>query len=156
MDFLEVPIPKLYFNTKKIRGRLAVGTEFYEGQFMQDMDKFVPKQLTRKMILSKKASFFDILGKFSPISAKLSLDLRRAIKETEQWDEAVSDQLRSKWVKNFHMLEKLRGLKFDRARVPSNAKNLDMNLLIGGDVAKDYVKMCGVWCRFELTDGTFS
>ena len=44
-----------------------------------------------------------------------------AIKETELWDEAVSDQLRSKWIGNFLMLEKLRGIKFNRAKMPENA-----------------------------------
>ena len=120
LDFLEVPIPLLHFS-KKSRGRLVMGTEVYDGHFMKDMENFVPKNLTSRMILSKKDSLFDVTGKFTHISAKLSLDLRRAIKETNDWNEIVSDSLRSKWVYNFFLLEQLRGLKFSRARMPSNA-----------------------------------
>ena len=155
MDFLEVPIPLLHFS-KKSRGRLEIGTQVFSGHFREDLEKFVPKDLTRKQILSKKASLFDITGKFTPISSVLSYDLRKAMKETESWDEAVSDQLRSKWIGNFLMLEKLRGLKFCRAKMPANAKNSKMNLIIAGDSAKEFVKICGVWARFELDDGSFS
>ena len=108
------------------------------------------------MILSKKASFFDVTGKFTPISAKLSLDLRRAIKETNDWNEIVSDSLRSKWVQNFFLLEQLRGLKFSRARMPSNAVSNEMDIIIAGDVASLFVKICGVWARFKLDDGNYS
>ena len=155
MDFLEVLIPHLHF-AKKSRGRLEIGAEVFQGHFKEDLEEFVPKQLTRRMILSKKASLFDVLGKLTPISAKLSLDLRRAIKETSSWDEAVSDQLRSKWIGNFLLLEKIRGYKFPRAKMPVDAKSPKMDLIIAGDTAKDFVLICGVWCRFELNDGSYS
>ena len=155
MDFLEVPIPLLHFS-KKCRGRLEIGTQVFSGHFREDLEKFVPKALTRKQILSRKASLFDVTGKLTPISSVLSYDLRKAIKETESWDEAVSDQLRSKWIGNFLMLEKLRGLKFSRPKMPENAKSSKMNLIIAGDSAKEFVKICGVWARFELEDGLFS
>ena len=74
-DLLEVPIPQLHFG-KKICGKLQVGTQIFEGRLVEDMEKFVPRNLTRRMIFSKKYCFFDILGKFMPIDAKLKLDLR--------------------------------------------------------------------------------
>ena len=155
LDFLEIPIPPLHFS-KKFRGRLEIGTDVFDGHFIEDLEKFVPAKLTRKQILSKKASLFDVLGKLTPISSKLSFDLRKAIRETSSWDEAVSEQMRSKWIGNFLMLEKLRGIKFQRARMPENAVSDRMNLIICGDTAKDFVKICGVWARFPLDDGSFS
>ena len=85
LDLLEVPLPQLHFS-KKCRGRLAVGTEVFNGSLVDDMDKFVPKALTKRMVLAKNASIFDLLGKFVPITAGLSLDLREALKQTEGWD----------------------------------------------------------------------
>ena len=155
LDFLELTLPVLHFG-KKSSGRLAVGTQVFEGHFIEDLEAFVPKKLSRKQILSKKASLFDILGKLTPISAKLSYDLRQAIKETQSWDEAVSDQLRAKWIKNFWMLEKLRGLKFERAKMPVNAVSSKMQLIIAGDTAKYFIKICGIWFRFKLKDGSWS
>ena len=96
MDCLEVPIPPLHFS-KKSRGRLEVGSGVFAGKTMEEIDDFVPKNLTRKMILSKKASLFDILGKLTPISAGLSLDLRKAMKETTGWDDPVSPSLQNNW-----------------------------------------------------------
>ena len=51
LDLLEVPVPALHFS-KKVRGKLSVGTELFEGSF-EDLQKFVPKKLTRTMIFSR-------------------------------------------------------------------------------------------------------
>ena len=74
-DLLEVPVPKLHFS-KKCRGRLLVGTQVFEGNMHEELEKFVPQQLTRRMIFSKKASLFDILGKFVPVETKLKLEIQ--------------------------------------------------------------------------------
>ena len=46
LDLLEVPLPTLHFS-KKARGRLMIGTEVFKGSMVEDMEKFVPKPLTR-------------------------------------------------------------------------------------------------------------
>ena len=143
LDLLEVPLPQLHFS-KKCRGRLAVGTEVFNGSLVDDMDKFVPKALTKRMVLAKNASIFDLLGKFVPITAGLSLDLREAVKQTEGWDQAVPDELRGKWVSNFWRLETLKGIKFQRARMPETAKSTDMSLIIAVDAAKEMKIVVGM------------
>ena len=155
VDCVEIPIPKLHFS-KKSRGRLVIGTEVYDGHTLADMDKFVPAALTRRMVVSKKASLFDVLGKLTPISARLSLDLRKVMRDTEDWNDSVSPMLRERWVENFLLLEQLRGIKFSRARLPEDAISADMDLIIAGDTAKEFVKICGVWARFKLKNGSFS
>ena len=95
-----------------------VGTEVYSGSCLEDLDKFVPKDLTLRMVLIRKASFFDLTGKFTPILAGQSLLYRETAKASEGWDVPISMDLRQKWVKSFHTLEKLRGLKFNRAVMP--------------------------------------
>ena len=67
LDLLEVLLPPLHFS-KRSRGRLEVGTSVFDGKFIEDMDKFVPAQLTRRQILGKISSIFDPLGKLSPIN----------------------------------------------------------------------------------------
>ena len=155
MELLEVPIPKLHFS-KTVRGRLIVGAQLYEGTMLEDMDKFVPEKLTRRMIFSKKAKIFDLLGKLTPITAGFSLDVRQAVKQTNDWDDHVPPPLRMKWVKNFHFLEQLRGLKFARARMPEEAISTEMDLIIAGDTAKSYVKIVAVWGRFKLPNNRYS
>ena len=45
VDCMEIPVPQLHFS-KKLRGRLVFGTEVYSGSCLEDLDKFVPKDLT--------------------------------------------------------------------------------------------------------------
>ena len=154
LDLLEVPVPQLHFG-KKVRGKLLVGTQVFEGSMVDDMERFVPQNLTRRMLFSKKSGFFDILGKFTPIDIRLKLDLRDAVALTTGWDDPIPSDLRKRWVDNFWQLEKLRGIKFKRARMPSNAVSSKMDLIASGDAAKE-VKITGVWGRFQLDDGTYS
>ena len=150
---LEVPFAPLHFS-KKVCGRLVVGTEVFDGCMLEEMEKFVPRKLTRRMIFSKNGAVFDILGKFVPITVGLTLDLREAVKQTEAWDDAVPDELRGKWVQNFLRLEKLKGIKFQRARMPESAVSIKMDLIVAVDAAKE-VKVVGAWGRFKLKDGDF-
>ena len=41
LDLLELQIPNLHFS-RKLRGRLVVGTQIFEGSMMDELDKFVP------------------------------------------------------------------------------------------------------------------
>ena len=154
LDQLEVPIPQLHFS-KKIRGRLTVGTKVFEGSMLDDMEKFVPKLLTKRIIFSKVASVFDLYGKFAPFMGILKVDMRDAVKATKGWDDPVPDLIRAKWVNNFWQLEKLKGIKFSRARMPEGAVNTEMNLIVAVDAAEP-MKMVGAWGRFRLESGLFS
>ena len=60
VDSLEIKIPALHFGTKR-RGRV-VGVDLFEaGGDMAKMDQFVPTNLTRRMIVSKRSSLYDPL-----------------------------------------------------------------------------------------------
>ena len=43
VDCKETPVPQLHFSSS--RGRLVVGTEVYSGNCLDDLDRFVPKDL---------------------------------------------------------------------------------------------------------------
>ena len=69
LDTLEVKIPPLHFG-KKNRGRLSSKVQIFGGfglsatDLLRELDEFVPKKLTRRMVASKRASIFDIMGQF--------------------------------------------------------------------------------------------
>ena len=148
MDTLEVLIPKLHFS-RKSRGRLIVGTQVFEGSMMEEMEEFVPKDLSRRTIFSKNSSIYDPCGKLAPVLGILKVDLRLVSKLTEEWDDTIPASARSKWLKNFMLLERLRGMKFQRAMMPSDAVSSRMNLIVAGDVAEANVEMFGAWARFK-------
>ena len=54
------------------------------------------------------------------------------------------------------LLEQLKGLKFTRARMPLDAVSSDMHIIVAGDTASSFVKICGVWGRFKLRNGLYS
>ena len=123
-------VPQLYF-AKKTRGRLSENTAFYDPE-IHDIDKFVPRELSLRHVTSKYSSIFDYLGFLSPALACTKLLLRKTVKETSGWDTAISSKLRSKWLKEFLFIEKLRGLNFNRAKMPLDAVDCRMRVLCGG------------------------
>ena len=153
LDQISVKIPRLHFS-KKVRGKLSVGAEIFEGTF-SDLNNFVPKKLTRRQVVSKFSSVYDPFGKFLPITSRMKVSMRRAVAETEIWDGILTAETRSIWVKNFWMLEKLRGMKFTRARVPVDALNHDLQLIAAVDASTE-LKIAGVWARFLRINGEYS
>ena len=154
VDSIEVKVPCLHFG-KRLRGRV-IGVEFFteNGDFAK-MDSFVPAKLTRRMIVSKRAALYDPLGKLEPVKAMLKIHEREAVLATTGWDDFVSSSLRSKWVKNFLLIEQLKGLKFNRARMPGNAVDKTMRIITLVDGAKDLI-MVSCWCGFRLKEGGWS
>ena len=154
LDTLRVKIPPLHFGQKS-RGKLKIGTEIFDGSF-EDLEKFVPKKLTRRMVVSKFWAIFDPFGKLTPETAKMKVDVSTAIKETEGWDAAVTPELRHKIVQNLWRLHTLKDTRYNRAVVPVDAVDPRKgHLLLAVDAAKK-LKIVGVWIRFKRKHGKFS
>ena len=153
-DLIEVKVPALHFGNT-CRGRIVTDRYFEEGGTLAKMDTFVPKALTRRMIVSKRASLYDALGKLEPIKAKLKIDEREAVHLTKDWDDTVPPETRNKWVKNFLLMEQLRGIRFSRARMPKTALDTRMRLITLVDAAENLV-MISLYCGFRVKDGGWS
>ena len=83
-DLYTLNNPPLCFEKKK-RGKLPESSIPFDPRVMK-MDKFVPQELTRRMITSTLAKQWDIRGKLTPVSLKLKHDLRMLIAEAPEWD----------------------------------------------------------------------
>ena len=135
LDIIEPKVPPLHFG-KKCRGRV-VGAEYFEaGGGLAKMDAHVPIKLTRRMIVSKRASLYESMGKLEPIKAKLKIDESEAVMLTSNWDDAVPSNIRNKWIQNFLLIEQMRGLRYTRARIPSTALDTIMRLITLVDAAE--------------------
>ncbi len=153
VDTLQVKIPPLHFG-KKVRGKLKVGTEIFDGSF-QDLSSFVPEKLTRRQVVSKFSSVFDPYGKLCPVTSAMKHHCRMAVMETEGWDDPITLDTRKLWLKNFWQLHSLRGVMFMRARIPEDAVSTDLTLICAVDAANN-IKAAGVWGRFARKNGKFS
>ena len=153
LDSIMVKVPPLHFG-KKVRGKLQVGTQVFDGSF-SDLKSFCPQKMTRRQVVSKFSSLFDPLGKLVPITAAMKSHCRMAVKETTEWDGFISPELRDMWIRNFWQMHQMRGIQFSRARIPVDAANLDLELVAAVDASTE-LKVAGVWARFKRTNGEYS
>ena len=153
LDVFELKIPLLHFG-KKRRGKLREDTKFFSGE-VSELDKFVPKVLSRRMVTSKFASIFDPTGKLGPILSEAKELLRDTIEATSDWDQGMSVDLRNRWLKQFILWEKLCGLKFDRAVMPMDAVDSKLRIIVLADYAKK-LHVIGSWGGFKLKSGNWS
>ena len=153
VDAVELKVPHLHFG-KKRRGRLREDTKFYSGK-QEELDQFVPKKLSRRNVCSKLASIFDPTGKLGPALAEAKDLLRSTIESTENWDVPMPDDLRNKWLSQFMLWEKFRGLHYDRAVMPLDAVDDKMRLIVLGDFAQK-LHGVGAWGGFRRKSGGWS
>ena len=160
LDSMETKIPPLHFGSKT-RGRLSSKVEIFANfglspsEMYKKMDEFTPNKLTRRMVASKRASIFDIIGNLGVILIKSSILLRETIKATQGWDDAMPSDLRNKWLKQFLLWEQLRGIQFDRAMMPEDAIDSKMRLIVAADSANPAM-VIGSWAGFRRSGGTWS
>ena len=154
VDSIEVKVPPLHFGNRR-RGRVE-NAEYFEGEIdVAKMNAFVPERLTRRMIVSKRAALYDYMGKLELVKGMLKVNEREVVIATLDWDDAVASDIRNKWIKNFLMMEQLRGIRFTRARMPSTALSSKMRLITLVDGAKELV-MVACYCGFRVEGGGWS
>ena len=155
-DFIELKFQDLHFG-KVVRGRLSPATKIFKGDksSFADMDNFVPLKLTKRQVTSKFMGIFDLRGLLIPLTARLKRDLRDIVATTPEWDHGIENGLRSKWVKNFLDIEKCKGLRFTRPRMPVDAVDTKMRLWVLVDAAKELLV---IWAGvgFKRRNGTWS
>ena len=99
-DLLSLNIGELNFE-KKCRGKKPL-----------HLKGLLPENFTRRDCAGKVAEIFDLLGKFTPITAGLKLDLSDLCKRNLEWDDYVPSDLKDVWLSNFEMIRKLGEVKF--------------------------------------------
>ena len=70
---------------------------------------------------------FDLTRKITPITAALKVGLHTLVIRGFSWDDVIPDDLTSVWVSQFEMMQEIGNLTFQRAVVPEDAVNLDIN-----------------------------
>ena len=154
LDTIQIKIPPLHFAQKR-RGKLPDDTKFFLGGDLQAMDSFVPNKLNRKMVSSKFASIFDFTGKLGPVLSEAKDLLRDTVMATPDWTTAMPEELRSKWLKQFHKWEQLRSLQFSRAVMPEDAVDCKLRIIAKADSTLK-LHVMGTWGGFKRKNGQWS
>ena len=101
---------------------------------------------TRK--ISRAAEVFDLIGRFTPITARIKLDLSELSLRGLNWDNIIPDDLVPQWRNNFATISKLGEIKFRVAIVPEDAVNLEMETCEIWDSSLD-LAFSAVYARFK-------
>ena len=111
-------------------------------------------KLTRRNLLGKVLEQFDLIGLFEPLKVryKLSLHLLAGL----DYDTAVEDELRAKWIDNLVIMHLSRELECPRSVIPPNSEDPDnLELICCADAA---TSMCGcsIYLRVKFKSRGYS
>ena len=115
----------------------------------------VPENFTRRDCVSKVAELFDLVGKVTPITCAMKLDLRVLVERRLDWDDPVPSDLKSLWIQHFKTLQGLAEIQYNRSVVPEDAVSLDIDTIELGD-ASDSLICAAVYARFLRKNGSYS
>ena len=142
-DFISINNNELNF-AKKIRGRKLSNTQ-----------GVIPENLTMRDCVGKVAEIYDLLGRVALLVSGMKLDIHELHSRKLDWDDKLPDDLRRIWVSNFELMQEIGNIKFNKAVVPIDAKNLNIETIDTGDASKDLV-CSAIYARFEIYNGGFS
>ena len=142
-DFYRLNIGELNFSPKR-RGRKVL-----------DNTGKIPDILTLRNCVSRASEIFDLLGKAAPIVKGLKLDISTLHKQCIGWDDPIPSELKELWISNFQTINDLANVNFQRAVVPPDALNLDVETIDLADAGENLV-CSAIYARFLRRDGSFS
>ena len=94
-------------------------------------------------------------GKITPITAAMKMDLRTLVKRGLSWDDVIPDDLRSMWVSHFEMMQEIDNLRFQRAVLPEDAVNLEINTIDAAD-GSNKLACVAIYAKILRRNGTYS
>ncbi len=142
-DFYKLNISEKNFS-RKVRGRKNA-----------DRVGIIPDKLTLQNCASRAAEVYDLLGRVAPIMGGIKIDISTLHKKCSGWNDPIPYELKEIWAANFDLIDEIGKLEFQRAVVPPDASNLDVELLEIAD-ASDKLVCSAVYARFLKRDGSHS
>ena len=115
----------------------------------------IPENLTTRDCVSLVAQVFDPTGRLTSIIAGFKLDISQLHRSGLKWDDEIPENLRRIWSSNYEMIKEIKQLRYKRAIIPLDAKNLDIVTIDTGDSSSSLI-CSAIYARFEKKDGSFS
>ena len=148
LDILFIRIQPLHYGEKR-RGKILTEEVFLDGT-LQDLEQFVPEQITLRQVLSRGAQVFDPLGLVNPWKTGVKILTRESLESVKKdWDAPLSSELRNRWIKKFWDMQELKRIGFKRCNLPLNCNVLSMSLICFCDAGK-HAKVQIVYLLHEI------
>ena len=87
----------------------------------------IPEEFTKRDCVGKEAEIFDILGKITPITGSMKLDLSEQTNRKLDWDDKIPEDLKQIWRTNFEMMKEIGKIRFRRTIIPIDAAKLEID-----------------------------
>ena len=89
-------------------------------------NKNTTNDLTMRDCVRIAAEVFDPIKSVTPIMAGIKLDVSNLHRSGLTWDDQIPENLRRVWVSNSEVIQDLSKIRYKRAIVPHDTKNLDI------------------------------
>ena len=117
-DVLKFRPPSLDFTGRRFRGKL-VSASIFKGSTFDELENFVPRHLTLRMVASKAACFWDPAGLAGAWYLGVKHILRMSAEAvSRRWDDPLPDYLRGIWIRKFWEMLELSKIEFPRCAFP--------------------------------------
>ncbi|XP_068235731.1 uncharacterized protein [Palaemon carinicauda] len=133
-----IPRKDIFFFKIKVDFNRSKKRIFENGIDINTSNRIIPKDLTKRMVLSQVSTIYDPLGLIIPFTLNAKVLMRELITISRSegnrcdWDDPMSDEMREKWSKFFIDMRELEFLSYARCVKPLDAKG-DPMLVIFSD-----------------------
>lgn len=141
-------------NFSKRRGKMRTGLDLQE----KEVREGTPDPLTRRMLLSQIAGFYDPIGLASPIKQRGVMLVRQSFQEAgkdrpakDTWDEPLPQHLREAAITLFEQCVRLSQVKFARSLTPHGALGRPMGITFSDGSEASYGAV--LYLRWETVEG---
>ena len=135
LDILFIRIQPLHYAEKQ-RGKIMTENIFMEGT-KQELEQFVPQNLTLRQVLSRGAQIYDPLGLITPWKTGLKILTRETLESVKKdWDVPLSKEFRDRWIKKFWDMQEIKQIGFKRCPIPLNSTINQLSLICFCDAGK--------------------
>ena len=142
-DLISINIGELNFG-KKNRGRKS-----------ESMRGIIPDKITRRDCAGKVAEIWDPLGRVAPLTSGFKMDLNELTMRKLDWDDQIPENLRQVWHSNFEMIQEIGKIKYNRAVVPEDAIDMNIETIDTAD-ASQWLICIAIYARFRRKSGGWS
>ena len=125
------------------------------GKKPDQADNIIPSVLTRRHCTSKVGEVYDILGKVTPLTAAMKIDLHDLVTRGLSWDDPIPNDLKALWINHFEMIQEIKHLYFKRTIIPDDAESLEISTIDTAD-ASPSLACVAIYARIKRKGGGYS
>ncbi|XP_068235508.1 uncharacterized protein [Palaemon carinicauda] len=154
-----IPRKDIFFFKIKVDFNRSKKRTLENGIDINTSNRMIPKDLTKRMVLSQVSTIYDPLGLIIPFTLNAKVLMREPITISHSegnrcdWDDPMSDEMREKWSKFFNDMRELEFLSYARCVKPLDAKGDPMLVILSDGISVAYAnRVAQIQSRTDPTE----